>query len=136
MVHNVFSRLLSLMTVLTLLVLAASATLQPEAALASPGVTADLLDSGSSLTNEWDNNGDDNGNEWDDNGNNDNEWDNNGSNGNNNGNEWDDNGDTSGNEWDDGGDNTDQGILFAICAMPWYVNHPACTGGFLGAFGG
>ena len=50
MFHAVFSRLLSVATVLTLLVFAASAGLQPEPALASPGVAPDL--SVRELTNE------------------------------------------------------------------------------------
>jgi len=66
MFHVLFSRL-SVATVVTLLVFVVSASLQPAAALASPGVTAELRDSGSYLDNEWDNgnNGNNSGNEWD-----------------------------------------------------------------------
>ncbi len=61
MAHSVCSRLLSVATVLTLVMFAASADLQPEPALASPAESADRVDGGSSRDD--DNNGNGNGNE-------------------------------------------------------------------------
>ena len=137
MLHSMFSRL-SVASVLTLVVLAASASLQPEPVLASQGAGAILLETGSYLQNEWDD-GTTSGNEWDDGSSSGNEWDNNGDSS---GNEWDNGGGSSGNEWDDGSSSgnewveNEQGIFVGICALPWFATHPACTGGLLGLAGG
>src|SRR5215213_5501793 len=59
MFHSVISRILSVATVLTLVLFAANAGLQPAPALASPGISAPLGDTASFL------NEDDNGNRGD-----------------------------------------------------------------------
>ena len=106
MVHSVFSRFLSVATVLTLLAFAASTGLQPATTLASPEVGPDRVDVVSYLDD------DDNGNNGDDD-------DNNGNNGHNGHN---------GNNGDGGRERT-----FFPCAIPWFANNPGCA---LGLFGG
>ena len=113
MFHALFSRL-SVATVLTLLVLAASASIQPETALASPGVGPDRGDVVSYLDDDNGNNGNNGNNGDDDNGNN--------------------NDDDNGNNGDDdNGNNGGGGTFFNPCVFPWFAPNPACTYGLFGS---
>jgi hypothetical protein len=113
MFHSVFSRLLTVATVLTLLVFSASAGLQPAPAFASPEVGPDLVGVVSYLDDD-DNGNNGNNDDNDDNGNQEEENENNGD---------DDNGNAA---------NAGGGGFFNPCVFPWFATNPACTFGLFG----
>src|SRR3712207_6840985 len=120
MVHSVprsvVSRLLSVVTVLTLVGFAASTDLQPASALASPAERADVVVGASYL--EDDNNGND-----DENRNEDRSEDDNRNNDDRNNNHLDK---------DQNGNNGGQGIFSLICSVPGFANNVGCASGLLG----
>ena len=112
MVHSVFSfvvsRLPFVATVLTLVVFAASATLQPDSALASLGESADLVDGACSLEE------DNNGNHDNDNGIENRSHDENG-------------------KSENTGSNGAQGIFSTFCSVPGFASNVERATGLLGA---
>jgi hypothetical protein len=118
MVHSVFSfvvsRLPFVATVLTLVLFAASADLQPESALASPGESADLGDGACSLEDDNNGNHDSNGDRDD----NDNGIENR---------SHDDNGKS-----ESPGNNGGQGIFSTFCSVPGFASTVERAIGLLG----
>src|SRR5215213_59713 len=103
MLQTVITRLLSLATVLTLVLFAASAGLQPDTALAQPGCGPS---GGQPPKCEDTTNGGDNDNDDDE-----------------------DNDGADGTITGTGG----TGIFFNICALPWFAPNPACALGLFGS---